>query len=425
MSCVYVIGIGFKPLDVHAADAMRRSSAIFASGRLMEVFPFYAVYPEVKDKVIVLNSVDATIEAIRERLDKSSQAEIVLLASGDPMFYGIGSRAVEEFGSERVKIMSDMSSMQNAFARISEAWHNALLVSLHGGPYPGRKRKLRYAISDIPVLLEKHRKIGILTDKQSSPQAIARHIIKSMPEKKYQQLQVYVFEKLGYPEEKITKADAHQISKMEFSDPNIVLLIRPEQPNASCFADDIKFGLSENEIEHARGLITKDEARAVSLHKLKLPNSGVMYDIGAGSGSVSIEAAGISPGLSIYAIEKNPEHAEICRRNRTAFNSLSIEVVEGEAPDCLESLPMPQRVFIGGSGNRISSIIDHICAKSSPIFVINAITLETLNEAVAALEKNEYSSEVVSLSVSRTKDVAGKKMMESLNQIFIIKGEKH
>lgn len=421
MSIVYVIGIGFRPLNRIASDVMLRSSAIFASPRLMEVFPGYVEYNSVKDRIVILDSVDATIEAIKGELDKCDAAEFVLLASGDPVFFGIGSRAVEEFGSHRVKIMPDMTSMQNAFSRINESWDNAFFISLHGGPYPGRRRRLRYTLSDIPVLLEKNSKIGILTDRQNNPQAIAEHIRKNMSSEKYKKLTMCIFEKLGYAEEKITIEGIDYAARSEFSNPNIVILLNPEASGPVCFSDQIKYGFTGKEIEHADSFALTDEARAVVLHKLRLPNSGIMYDIGAGIGDLSVEAAGISPGIKIYAVEKKTENAAICRKNRARFDAFSIEVVEGEAPQCLAQLPEPDRVFIGC---RMSdSIIDFICGRSSPIFVINADSQDSAVQAAAVLKKNGYRTEIVSLDVSFLNTASGITKSDASDMIFIVRGE--
>ncbi|MBN2654734.1 MAG: precorrin-6y C5,15-methyltransferase (decarboxylating) subunit CbiE [Nitrospirae bacterium] len=421
MSIVYVIGIGFKPLDIKASEAILRSSYVYASPRLMEVFPLYREYDSVKERIVVLDSVDATIDSIRLELDKYEDAEVALLASGDPVFFGIGSRAVEEYGSNRVKIMPDMTSMQNAFSRINESWDTALFVSLHGGPYPGRRRKMHYSISDIPVLLERQSKIGILTDRDNNPQEIAENIIKTMPQERYKNLTMCVFEKIGYPEEKITKVSVEKAALYKFSEPNIVILLNPYASEAGSFSDQVKYGYSRNEIEHLNCIMPNDEARALAIHKLRLLNSGVMYDIGAGSGDVSIDAAGISAGMKIYAIEKRSDHADICRKNRARFNSLSVEVVEAEAPECLDSLPVPDRVFIGCKN--ADSIIDAICSRSSPLFVIRVNDQDSVVQTVAALQKNGYSTEVVSLTVTYANGQPGITKPAASNFSVIIKGE--
>jgi precorrin-6Y C5,15-methyltransferase (decarboxylating) len=215
-----------------------------------------------------------------------------------------------------------------------------------------------------------------------------------------------------------------EISKMSFGHPNVVIITagarssRPDNPV-------ITFGLREAEIRHSRGLITKDEVRAVAIHKLRLPRTGELWDIGAGSGSVSIEAAIICPDLKIYAIEKDEDQLLYIKENKSRYAAWNIEIVSGHAPEAVHHLPAPDRVFIGGSSGRLNDIVDYISEKmSSGIAVINAATIETLNEAVQSLERNGFRVDVSEISVSRSKTIGGKRHMSALNPIFIIVGEK-
>ena len=134
MSKIYVIGIGYKPLDKRAREIILNSEIILASKRLSEVFRGYEEYETVKDKVKIINNVDETIKFIHASLVTRPSSFITLLASGDPVFFGIGRRAVREFGKDAVDIIPDLSSIQIAFSRIKESWDDAFLMSLHGGP---------------------------------------------------------------------------------------------------------------------------------------------------------------------------------------------------------------------------------------------------------------------------------------------------
>ncbi|MDP3260400.1 MAG: precorrin-6y C5,15-methyltransferase (decarboxylating) subunit CbiE [Thermodesulfovibrionales bacterium] len=185
MNKIYVIGIGYKPLDKRAREIILNSEIILASKRLSEVFKGYEGYEAIKDKVKVINNVDETINFIRTHikdtppnspLNKGGHGGVVLLASGDPTFFGIGRRAVREFGKDAVEIFPDLSSIQIAFSRIKESWDDAFLMSLHGGPDPEKRRRLPYELDDIPYLLQRHNKILILTDKENNPVVIAKHL---------------------------------------------------------------------------------------------------------------------------------------------------------------------------------------------------------------------------------------------------------
>lgn len=429
MSRIYVIGIGYKPLDGRARAIVAGSDVILASGRLFEVFRGYEEFGAVRDRITVINNIDETIGFMKSSFENPQSEIITLLASGDPLFFGIGRRVVEEFGGETVEILPDLSSIQIAFARIREPWDNAFFMSIHGGPDPKRRRRLPYELKDIPSLLNIHDKIAVLTDKVNNPAAIAKEILGSSTRTAFA---MYVCERLGYPEEKIIKGTPEEIATGNFSDPNVVIItksqgsgVRSQELKDKTEIPEAGFGLNESEIIHSRGLITKDEIRAVTVHKLRLPRRGVFWDVGAGSGSVSMEAARLFPGLRIFAVEKDDEQIANIRTNCERFDTKNIEVMQGKAPEVLEGLPSPGRVFIGGSGGRLAGIIGLIKrVMPSGIVVLNAATMETLQEAIACLENSGFKVEITEISVSKSKVIAGRKHMSALNPVFIITGEK-
>ena len=420
---VYLIGIGYRPLGKQAHKIVRKAEVILASSRLLEVFTRYEEYEAVKEHITVINKVPDTIAFLKNELQvqNAEHRTIVLLASGDPLFFGIGRRMVEEFGKERIEIIPDLSSMQEAFSRINVPWDDALLISLHGGPDIAKRRKLPYEIKDIPWLIEKHGKIGVLTDRLNNPVVIAQ-ALQSAIRNPQAEIIMHVCEHLGYPDEKIFQGTPEEISSASFSDPNVVIIqntgVRSQKP-------EFTFGLREENIEHERGLITKDEVRAVTIHKLQLPSAGVLWDIGAGSGSVSLEASRFCPGLRIFAIEKEADRIETIHKNILRYRARNVAVVHGSAPDTLAGLPAPDRVFIGGSGGNIGDIITLVQERmSTGIMVINAVTLDTLSDSLASMEKNGFSVEVSEVAISRAKIVGGKRLMNALNPVFIVTGVK-
>ncbi len=421
MNKIHVIGIGFRPLDNRAKKCLLASDDVLANSRLLDVFKSYDEYENVKDRIIVHDSVYEVMDYIRENYKKK---KIALLAAGDPMFFGIGRLAIERFGQDAVEVYPDLSSMQVAFSRVRETSNNALLMSLHGGPDPQKRRKMEHEINEVPGLLERHGKIAILTDKVNSPEKIAETIFKlTAVSSQLSAIKIYVCEKLGYDDERITSGTPEEISKKTFEHPNIVIIKGAVERGQGA---ENKFGLREMEIAHSKGLITKDEVRAVTIHKLRLPRKGVFWDIGAGSGSVSIEAARLCPGLDVISIEKNGEQINYINSNREKFGIVNLKVVEGLAPDGLDDFPSPDRVFIGGSNNKLDSIVKAAAGKmDAGIIVINATTIETLNEAVQSLEKYGFGVSVSEVSISRSKKVKDKRHMSALNPIFIVRGEKN
>ena len=424
MHKIYIIGIGYKPFEERSREIIADAGTILVSDRLFGVFKTYRSFPAVKEKVRVINKVDETMRFLRSHQGVQT---IVLLGSGDPMFFGIGRQVIAEFGPDFVEVIPDLSSIQVAFSKIKETWDDAFLMSLHGGIDPEKRRRLPYDIDEIPALLLKHGKIAVLTDSKNNPAEIARRLV-DLPHLSFSK--IFVCERLGYPDdERIVSGAPKQVAGQTFLDPNVVILLHAGAERSAQRADLQdplpQFGLAEREIKHSRGLITKDEVRAVAVHKLRLPQRGTLWDIGAGSGSVSIEAARLSPGLRIYAIEKSEEQMANIEENKVRFGCTNMTIITGEAPEALKYLPSPERIFVGGSGGQLSGIIGVVNERMPKgIVVINAVTLETLNEAVVLLEKGRFAVEISQVSVSRSKVVHGHRHMAALNQVSVVRGEK-
>jgi precorrin-6Y C5,15-methyltransferase (decarboxylating) len=432
MARLTILGIGYKPIDERGRKALSSCQSILGSKRLVEVFERYPEHETFRNKVKRIDSVDKTMAFIHQSL-RSGTGEIVLLGSGDPLFFGIGARAVRELGQEAVEIIPDLTSLQWAFALAKEPWDDALLISLHGGPDPEKRRKLKYSVRDLPRLIAANDTIGILTDRENDPPKIARLLIPEAAS--HPSLQLFVGERMGYEDQQITKGTPGEIAAMSFAHPNVVI-VKKESRRATPFdpqsvdpqpppAVPPPFGLEENEISHSRGLITKDEIRAISLHALRLPQEGVFWDVGAGSGAISVEAGRLCPKLRVFSIEKDGEQLGHIERNRAILAARNIFVVPGKAPSALSALPSPDRVFIGGSGGEMAKIISVVGERmTSGVVVVNAATLETFNEALLTLDAEGFSVRAAEISITRLKPLGDKRHFAAQNPIFVIVGEK-
>lgn len=347
-----------------------------------------------------------------------SKGRVAVLASGDPLFFGIGRSLLAHFGPERLRIHPAVSAMQLACARFKIPWDDLSILSLHG--------RNGAASGTAAARLLCHQRVLCFTDQLNSPDSLAQSLIQTLERcgdsRRLDGIRIQVAENLGLPEERIISGSLAEIAATRFAPLNMMLLEQLE--TVDTFAATLPaFGLVEHEIRHSRGLITKDEIRAASLHRLRLPRQGILWDIGGGSGSVSLEAARIAPELAIYTVEKKPEEQENIRHNIKTFGAYSIQLIAGEAPEILAKLPAPDRVFIGGSGGgkRLEAILHTAAARLQPggRIVVNAVLAETRATAVNTLSALDF--QVTSSTLALVREQAGS-APQHFNPITIVTG---
>ncbi len=407
MSEIRVIGIGSGGLDAAQKHLLDGCHAVVVSTR------YRHLAEGVNAEILPIAPVRKMLDNLAAVLDQGSAA---VLASGDPLFFGIGRTLINRFGPERVRLYPALSSMQLACARFRVPWDDMAFLSAHG-----RKP------DDLPARILRHEKVMILTDSRNTPDMIARTLLDTLinvrDRARIGRLRVRVAENLGLDDERLVEGGLEEIAGQRFGPLNVVLVenepAREREARAACV-----FGLDEDEITHSRGLITKNEVRAVALHRLRLPENGVFWDVGGGSGSVSMEAARLCHGLKIYCVEqKEEQQANICE-NVARYGTYNIHLVRGSAPEALEGLPDPDRVFIGGSGGRLEGIISH-CARrlnQGGRLVINAVLSKTAEEAPRLLEQHGFLLKISKLQITRCSGTDGPE--QELNPITIICGEK-
>ena len=167
--------------------------------------------------------------------------------------------------------------------------------------------------------------------------------------------------------------------------------------------------------------MTKSEVRAVSVSKLELTPEAVLYDVGAGTGSVSVEAALSCPGSRVFALERRAEAAELIRRNKEKFRADNLTVVEGTAPEAFEGLPVPTHAFVGGSGGKMAPILDALLEKNPSLrVVINVIALESLGEITGWLRERSAEGEIVAVQTARSRKAGAYHLMEGQNPVYVI-----
>jgi precorrin-6Y C5,15-methyltransferase (decarboxylating) len=397
---IYLIGAGFTGWDgfqARALEIIEKADIMFGHQRHLAIFPNFA--GEKRE----LGDLSELIYFL-----KKTEQRVVLLASGDPTFFGISRFLLRNLPKERIEIFPNVTSMQYAFARIKEPWDDGIFVSAHG-------RGMNQALDKI-IAAEK---ACVLTDNVNTPAAIAAELI----ERGAEGYEAWLCEDLGMPTEKFTKTTVRGLLEIAASELNILILIRTYEPNLIHYP---LIGIEDDEFQTTKKLITKQEVRAVTLAKLQLQDDLVMWDIGAGSCSVSIEASNLMPGGRVFAVEKNQECLGFIAENLKKFCARNIKLIEAYAPDGLDDLPDPDRVFIGGAGGKLDEIIDIVSLRLRPegVVVINAVTLETLTRAVEFLEDHGFTVEATCINVAKTRNLTEYKMFEAQNPVYVISARK-
>jgi precorrin-6Y C5,15-methyltransferase (decarboxylating) len=397
---IYLVGAGITGWEGFGAKALEiigKAGVMIGHQRHLDIFPDF---PGEKK---TLEDLPGVLEFL-----KTTQKRVVVLASGDPAFFGVSRFLLRNIPKERIEIFPNVTSMQYAFARIKEPWDDAIFVSVHG-------RGLHPAVDKI-VAAEK---VCVLTDRVNTPAAIASELI----DRGAEGYEAWLCEDLGLPGEKFTKTTVRGLLDLTPSALNLLILIKIYEPNLTRYP---LIGIDDEEFYTSKKLITKQEVRAVTLAKLQLQDDLVMWDIGAGSCSVSIEASNLMPNGRIFAIEENPHCTGFIRDNLKKFAARNVRLVEGSAPGALEELPDPDRVFIGGSGGQLEEIvttIDHRLRQDG-VVVLNAVTLDTLTKAVEFLEDHGFVTETVCVNIARTRSLTEYRMFEALNPVYVITARK-
>lgn len=383
-------------LTKKAADAIKNSDVLIGAERMLAVG---AALLEGEGKPSFISCRKEEIAAFLREHEEYQKAAI--LYSGDIGFYSgaKGMRALlDEFEIEEA---SGVSSVVYFLNRLGIPWHETTLISLHG-----KQENL------LPLIREKKWVCAFLGERGQ-----ISHISKKLLQAGLTEVKITVGERLSYPEERIAAGKPSSFKNQEFEVLSVALFENPNPVKRSVCA-----GISDEEFLRGRVPMTKEEIRTLSLSKLHLTEDAVIYDVGAGTGSLSVEAARLCTAGRVYAIERKPEAAELIRKNKVHFQVENLEVVEGSAPECLTGLPAPTHVFIGGSGRRLPEIIEEIRKKNPGArFVINAVTLETIAEIEALRKKlpDLPKMEIIQVNVARSRRLGEYHLMDAENPVMI------
>ena len=406
---VTIIGIGDDGLDAvseYVKKLIHEAALLAANERILDMVDDEATSAE---RLIV----GADLEAAVDRIASVAQTEpVAVLVSGDPLFYGLARFLCDRIGREGCEIIPHVSSMQLAFARVKESWDEAYLTDLANHPLESVIERIRVAP-----------KVGLFTSDTSSPSEVAAALLK----RRIDYFVAYVCENLGSRNERVTFGSLSEIAEQSFDSLNVMILVRdvdaPDRPR-----DAIRRSLFGNPDESfvqskpKQGLLTTSEVRAIALAQLELEATSVVWDVGAGSGSVSVEAARLSPAGHIYAIEQDPDDADLIEQNKQRFGVDNVSTIIGRAPEVWADLPDPDAVFLEGSGREISRLAELALDRLRPggRLVASVVSIEGLHELRNTLAVRTSQLEVTMVHISRGMDQLDRLRFDSRNPVFLV-----
>lgn len=352
-----------------------------------------------------------TVDIVAALTDAASWQRAVVVMTGDVGLFSGARRLVEALSGDAqvdVRVIPGISSASYLAARLGRPWQDWRFLSAHG------------VACDIVAEAERAGELFLVTSGGEDPSRLSGELVQAG----FGDARVTVAERLSYPDERITCATASEIAGQTFDDLNVMLIefaggagspANSRWPYASSGIPDELF---------IRGDVpmTKQEVRAVALAKLRLTATDTVWDVGAGTGSVSIEAALIARAGSVWAVERNATGVRLIRENADAFGCGNVHAVPGVAPEALAKLPVPDAVFVGGSAGELPSIVEAALEKNSQVrLCVPCVTVETLTEACALLSGLRFKGfEACQVSAARAEAVGSHHLMKAQNPVFLV-----
>ncbi|MFN4280216.1 precorrin-6y C5,15-methyltransferase (decarboxylating) subunit CbiE [Thermosynechococcus sp.] len=410
MTPIHVVGMGLDGLGGLPAKMqalIRSATLLVGSDRHLRLIP------QDNTPRLVLRDFQATFKAIQTHLESTADPQVVILTSGDPLFYGLGRWLLEVFTPDQLTFHPHLSAVQLAFSRLKLPWQDAVIYSAHGRDLAGL----------VPLWQRGVEKIAIYTDGEATIAAISRL---------YQALHLpvtyraWVCQALGSEEEAILPWDlAQPVRELPAIHPvNLVVLLR--QPQRLSPREQPVLGLGDDQFftfGDRPGLMTKREVRVLVLAELTLSGTvETVWDVGAGSGSVAVEIARLAPQATVYAVEKTAIGFQLIERNRKAFGLANLIPIQGAAPQRLSGLPQPDRVFIGGSGAQLLANLEYCWSHLKPAgrLVLAIATLEHQGQVLHWCQTHQISPQVLQVQLSRSVPLGQGHRLHPLNPVTLI-----
>ena len=396
---ITVVGLDGRPLDEEVERLLGDAALVAGGRRHLETLGVD------RDRAVILEG-DLSKALVRI---EGSEGPVVVLASGDPGFFGIVRLIAGRFGRENLRVLPGLSSVALAFARAGFSWDDAVTVSAHG-------RDPRRAVN----VCRAHPKVAVLTSPDFVPADLAE-ALGGLGRT------FVVAENLGEKGERVFHGDAGTVAGMEWEDPNVVLVLDEGKMPAekgwisSSLQSPKRWALPETEFEHRSGMISKSATRAFVLSRLGPGPGDLIWDVGAGSGSIAIECARLS--AATIAIERDPESCARIRRNAD-HHGVRLQIIEATAPEVLRDLSEPDAVFVGGTGGDFEEIVKLSAVQARRAVVLTLVTLERVVPAAQLLEDCGLEVETNFLQSSKMKGVGGLHRLASESAVFVVSGRR-
>lgn len=417
-SLIGILDDGWSGLSDTTRQRLATANLVIGAGRTLDLVRPHLPVSTLKDMDGALGQVPAWIVAARE-----AGQSVAVLATGDPLCHGVASWLTGKLGRDGFDILPAVSTLQLAFARFKQAWQDVRIASCHssdaGEWFVGATPE--HGLYPLMRTIALHPRVALFTGPQNTPARLARALITAGygdDVKLSVACRLLLTDEQLFPD--LAAVDA---ANMVFPEPNVVLVERLPDARQPIFGrEDLEYIQRTPE----KGLITKQEARALSLAKLRLTPEAVVWDIGAGSGSVGLEAARLAPHGHVWAIEKNEGDAANARANAERFRISNYTLTEGKAPAHLDAWPDPDAVFIGGSGGELGELIRLTLDRLKPggRLVMNFVTIENLATATAALAAAGTAWDVVQLQASRSQPILNMHRFAAQNPVWIVTASK-
>ena len=357
----------------------------------------------------------ANLEDLCEKIESARGKRVVVLASGDPLFYGTARYVCGRLGKDRFEVVPHVSSMQLAFARVKESWEEAFLANLSGQSIERVIDKIRSSDT-----------VGLFTSEQWPPAAVATALL----DEGLDSFQAYVCENLGSPDERVTQGSLADIARDSFGPLNVMILVRkaravaaPGQAGGRLFGNPDECFL---QTRPKRGLLTPAEVRSMALAELELRADSVVWDVGAGSGSVGLEAARIASRGIVHAIEMDPEDHQLITENAKRFGVSNLRAVLGTAPEAWAGLPDPDAIYVGGSGRHVAMLVDEAWKRLKPggRLVTSCNSIENLAAVHALLRSRSSDAAYWMVNIARGIEQLDRIRFEAINPSFLMAATK-